>query len=72
MIIIANQRLLHKPKHMNTKISIARFLINLIIPILMAKTLIPQERSHGVIAIQILLSLKKAKVIHQRNLMKRK
>ena len=63
MITIALQRLLRKPKRVNTKTSMARFLIILVIPILMAKTLI---------AIQTLLSHKKIKVILLRNLMKRK
>ena len=63
MITIALQRLLRKPKRVITKTSMARFLIILVIPILMAKTLI---------AIQTLLSHKKIKVILLRNLMKRK
>ena len=63
MIKIALKRLLRKPVRVNTKTSMARFLIILIIPILMAKTLI---------AIQTLLSHKKIKVILLRNLMKRK
>lgn len=63
MIKIALKRLLRKPVQVNTKTSMARFLIILVIPILMAKTLI---------AIQTLLSHKKIKVILLRNLMKRK
>ena len=63
MITIALQRLLRKPIRVNTKTSMARFLIILIVPILMAKTLI---------AIKTLLSHKKIKVILLRNLMKRK
>ena len=63
MIKIALKRLLRKPVRVNTKTSMARFLIIQIVPILMAKTLI---------AIQILLSHKKIKVILLRNLMKRK